>query len=102
AALWGPSAHLDAAEEPVGLAVRAGREVERSRSAVAPALRELECPEAVDLERPVVGTPQLAVVHERVRRRLAEGVDVPVAEVPDEQVACERAEARRSHRQAPR
>src|SRR5579862_3226531 len=86
---------VDRSEQPVVLTVRAGREVERVRRAVVRcAAAELEGPEAVDrdlaargrLKRP--GPPVGAV------RLLLEGVDPPVAEVADEQVAAEGAEAR--------
>jgi len=93
---------IDRAEEAVGLVVRSSREEEprtRTRSSV---VSELEGPQTVDRERLVaVTTAELAPVSEVPVLLLFVGVDLTVAEVPDEQVAAEAAEARGSHGDTP-
>ena len=61
---------------------------------------ELERPETVNRERLAVGAAQLAGVLEAAPD-LPIGVDLPIAEVADEKIAAETAEARGSQRKAP-
>src|SRR3954452_18512564 len=100
----GRGEELDRAEEPVGLVVRAGREEQRVHGAVVRgAVAELERPQAVDRDlQPVLVADDALVVPAPVGE-LPEGLDDAVAEVPDQQVARERAEpGGRGHREAPR
>src|SRR5206468_4980875 len=62
----------------------------------------LQRPQAVDRELAAVARAQRAAMLELAVRHLLVGVDLPVAEVADEQVAAEAAERRRRPREAPR
>src|SRR6185369_8835091 len=92
----------DRAEEPVGLVVDAGGEVQGVRVAVRAGVAELECPEPVDRELPVLCGAERAAVLEAAVLHLLVGVDLPVTEVADEQVAAEAAERLRRLREPPR
>src|SRR6476620_11330452 len=92
----------DRAEEPVGLVVDAGGEVQRVRIAVRAGVAELECPEPVDRELPVLCGAERAAVLEAAVPHLRVGVDLPVAEVADQQVAAKAAERLRRLREPPR
>src|SRR5205085_3678500 len=94
-------AHVDLAEEAVGLIVGTGREEQRSGGPVVAALPELERPEAVDRQRLAAVVARLALMGE-VPVVLGIGVDLAIAEVPDEEVAREAPERVRRERQAPR
>ena len=84
--MWCLAGGGDGAEEAVRLVVCAGGEEQRARRpVVGRAVAELERPEAVDHECVVVG-PELTVGDELPVLELV-GVDLPVAEVADEQVA---------------
>src|SRR6266516_5722739 len=92
----------DRPEEPVALVVGAGGEEERvGRPVVGRSLTELERPQAVDGEHLPFARPELTDELERPVQLRLERADLPVAEVPDEQVAAEAAEAGRRHRKAP-
>src|SRR6185295_1001878 len=96
------------AEDTVALVVGAGGEVqgrERPRTGAVP---EADAPQAIDHQRVVVGGLEVAA-RLPCRARPREGVDPAVAEVADEEVATELAEAgmslavgRRRPRQTPR
>src|SRR5207248_5423951 len=96
------SAGRDLAEETVALAVRPGGEEQRARRPVVPALAELERPETVDRQRLAACASELCAVLEVAVAELGVDVDLPVAEVADEQVAGEGAKARRREREPPR
>src|SRR5436853_1362851 len=68
---------------------------------VVRSLTELERPQAVDGQNLAFARPELADELERPVQLRLERADLPVAEVPDEQVAAEAAEAGRRHRKAP-
>src|SRR5262249_52771481 len=102
----GPAAALparrDASEDAVRPVARARGEVQRGRRTGKAAVAEREPPEAVDPDRPAAGEPEGTV-----RLPVSVGlplvrVDLPVAEVADQQVAADAAEHRRRHRHAPR
>jgi hypothetical protein len=86
----------------VALVVRPRGEEERVRRTAPSAEPELERPEPVDRERAAVARVQLAAMRELAVRPLFIGVDLPVAEVADEDVAAEPAERRRCDGDAPR
>jgi hypothetical protein len=73
----------------VALLVRAGREEERPGRPRVATVAEAERPPPVDRERLAVRTAQLAAVGELSVRELLVGVDLPVAEVAEEQVTAE-------------
>jgi hypothetical protein len=62
---------------------------------------ELQRPQAVDRERLSVGASKLAAVLELSRGRFSVGVDVPIAEVANEEIAAEASEVRRSEGKPP-
>ena len=76
-------------------------EEERARVACHRAVPERDPPQAADRDRLAVRVVQRAVERPALRRA-AERVDVPVAEVADEQIAAEAAERARCERDAPR
>src|SRR3954451_12610512 len=83
-----PSARRsDRAEEPVGLVVRAGGEVEGLRVAVRAGIAELERPKPVDRELLAVLAAEGAVLLEGAVRLLRERVDLAVPEVADQEIA---------------
>src|SRR5256712_9115772 len=97
------SSRRDRAEEPVLLVVWTRREEQRvERSVGWAAVSELQRPQPVDRELLSVRGPERADELPCPVRQLLERVDVPVAEVADEQVAAEGAEAGGGHREAPR
>src|SRR2546423_9988030 len=83
------------------LVVGTGGEEQRAGRPVVPSLAELERPKPVDRERLAAVVAQLASVGE-VPVVLGVGVDLAVAEVPNEQVAGEAPEGARRQRKAPR
>src|SRR5436190_12901861 len=88
----------DIPEEPVRLVGGAGREEQRVRRADH-AVAELQGPEAVDLE---LGAHLALERAEELAALRVEGVDLPVAEVADEQVTARGAEALRRLHDSPR
>src|SRR5215467_2457167 len=92
----------DRAEEPVGLVVEAGGEVQGVRVAVRAGVAELERPETVDSELAVLRGVECAAMREVAVLQLLVRVDLPVAEVADQQIAAEAAERRRGQREPPR
>src|SRR4029077_11386722 len=78
-------------EQPVGLVVQAGGEVQRIRDRVERGRGEPQSPEPVDRDRPAVRTHELSL---ELARHGVVRVDAAVAEVADEDVAAEGAEAR--------
>src|SRR6266576_3155396 len=98
---WSVGVGVDLAEEPVVLAVRPRGEEQRARRPVVPTLADLERPEPVDRQRFPARVAELAAVLEVAVAEFGIGVDLPVAEVADEQVAGDAAEARRREREPP-
>src|SRR5438067_5748227 len=92
----------DRAEEAVRLVVDPGGEEQGLRIAVRSGVAELERPEPVDRELAVRRGVERAAVLEVAVRHLLVSVDLPVAEVADEQVASEAAERRGCPGEAPR
>src|SRR5207248_8283887 len=101
-AVAGSALGRDRAEEPVGLVVDAGGEEQGVRVAVRAGVAELERPEPVDRELAVPRGVERAAMLEVAVPHLLVGVDLPIAEVADEQVAAEAAERRRSQGEPPR
>src|SRR5207244_8960925 len=98
------SGRSDRPEEAVALAGGAGGEEERVGGAVVGegSLAELERPQTVDRQHAPSLRAQLPTRLELPGRLPLEGRDLAVAEVADEEIAAEAAEARRSEREAPR
>src|SRR6266571_7757252 len=93
----------DGAEKAVGFVVGAGREEQGvGRAVFGWPVAELERPESVDRQRFPICAAQLASVFELPVWQLFVGVDLPVAEVADEEIAAEAAEVRRGKRKPPR
>src|SRR5438105_6439773 len=92
----------DRSEEAVSLVVDAGGEEQGLRVAVRAGVAELERPEPVDRELAVRRDVERAAVLEVAVRHLLVCVDLPVAEVADQQVAAEAAERRRCPGETPR
>src|SRR5437868_2034571 len=84
------------------LVVGSGGEIQRRRRPGLVAVPESDAPEAVDHDRAAARVSQLTGRCEVSGGVLLEGMDVTVAEVPDEQVARELAESGRCPRQPPR
>src|SRR3954471_17840606 len=101
-AVAGSALGRDRAEQPVGLVVDAGGEVQGVRVAVQAGVAELERPEPVDRELAVPRGVECAAVLELAVPQLPVGVDLPVAEVADQQVAAKAAERRRGLGDPPR
>jgi hypothetical protein len=91
----------DRAEQAVRFVVGPGGKEERVGRAGGSAVAEANAPQAVDLDRPVVGALHDAVLFPAVLAP-AERVDPAVPEVADQQVTAELAEVRRCHRETPR
>src|SRR3954469_24300959 len=101
-AVAGSALGRDRAEQPVGLVVDAGGEVQSVRVAVQAGVAELERPEPVDRELAVPRGVERAAVLELAVPHLPVGVDLPVAEVADQQIAAEATERRRRPGDPPR
>src|SRR5207248_7121366 len=102
AATAGSASGGDLAEEPVGLVVRAGGEVQRLRVAVRAGVAELERPQPVDCDLVAVLVAEGAVLLEVAVRLLRERVDLAVAEVADQEVAAQASPSCRRERDPPR
>src|SRR4029077_18936424 len=96
------SAGSDDAEEPVCLPARPGEEVERRRRSSRGPVSECDRPETVDRDRRAVAASELGGVPPLSVAAVVVRADPAVPEVPDQQVAGERSETRRSERQPPR
>src|SRR6185503_13931220 len=88
-------------EQAVGFVVGTSGEIEGVGRTGAPTVAEPDAPQAIDRDRPVVRTLQLAVRLPAVFRR-AERVDPAVPEVADEEMVTELAEVRRRPGETPR
>src|SRR5579859_6796781 len=88
----------DVTEQPVGLMIDPGGEVQGVGGDVERTSRESEPPQPGDGDRAAVGS-QLA---EELAGGGVEGVDPAVTEVPDQDVAAEDSEGRRRQRHGPR
>src|SRR6516162_11952773 len=88
----------DLAEQAVRLAVRASGEEQFAGLRRVP-VAEPQTPQAVDDDRLAIGLPQLAAAGAVVR---VVDVDLTVAEVSNEQITAELAEARRREGEHPR
>src|SRR6266853_138346 len=88
----------DAAEESIFLVVDTGREVERIGARAEPAVAEPQSPEAGDVDWRAGFALELPAEGPGAQ---AEGVDAAVAEIADQQLAGEIAEAGRGGRQPP-
>src|SRR5579862_4379297 len=97
------SSGSDRAEQTVLLAARSRSEVERRRRPGGGAVAELETPEPVDRDERAVAVAQLSLVHPLAAAAILIRGDAAVAEVADQQVTAEHAEAGgRCHRKPPR
>src|SRR6516164_697858 len=92
------SVGIQAAEQTVRLAVRAGGEIKRVGQPSIAAVANLECPQPVDDDRLPVGVAHLV---KKLAAIKIEGVDVAVAEISDPQGASQRTETNRRLRHAP-
>src|SRR5207245_5538263 len=96
------SSRRDRAEEPVRLVVWTRREEQRVDQSVGRiAVSELQRPQPVDRELLPVHGPERADQLPGPVRQLLERVDMPVAEVADQEIAAEGAEGCGGHREAP-
>src|SRR5262249_26771536 len=92
------SVRCEGPEQAVLLVIRAGSEIHRIGLATIPAVADAEAPQPVDDDRLSAGIAQLV---DELSGRSIVGVDMTVAEISDQQRACEWSEAGRRHGHAP-
>src|SRR5262249_19170396 len=91
----------DASENALRLVSRSGGEVEGVRRPRSSAVAEGEPPQPVELDRLTVTAPKRAAELPMAIRAMLVRVDLPVPEVPDQQIAAGGGEVGGSERQAP-
>src|SRR6266566_2446350 len=89
----------EGAEQPVGFVIDAGGEVQRVRRDIERPGWEAQAPQPSDGERVAVGVPKLAT---ELAARGFVGIDLPTAEVADQDVAAKSAEGGWGQRHCPR